>query len=393
MSRRYFGTVRRLPSGRYQARYRGLDAVMRPAPNTFATKADANAWLVDKEAELRRGEWFDPDAGAELLDEYARRWITERPNLRPRTVALYGSLYRLHLSPGLGRLGLADITSARVRTWRAARLDAGVGPVTVAKAYRLLHAMLGTAVDDGLIRRNPCRIKGASTERTPEREPATLDQVFALAAAMEPRYKAVVLLAAFASLRWGELMGLHRSDLDLKQQTVRVVRAVQELGAKQIVGRPKSDAGVRTVTFPRFIVPELEWHLRVFAEDGDEGRVFIGPKGATPLRSNFQKFWRSATDKAGVSKELHLHDLRHTGATYAAATGASTRELMKRLGHSTPRAALIYQHASEERDRKIADGLDALIDEARKLRGQLDGDPTTGEDDDDPPLVGVGRSS
>jgi integrase len=263
----------------------------------------------------------------------------------------------------------------------------------VAKAYRLLKAIMTTAVEDGLVRRNPCRIDGAGIEKSPERQTATLDEVFAIASAMEPRYKALVLLATFASLRWGELMGLHRSDLDLTRRTVRVVRAVQELGAKQIVGRPKSDAGIRAVSFPRFIVPNLEWHLRVFAEKGKDGRVFVGPKGATPLRSNFQKFWARATEKACVP-ELHLHDLRHTGATYAAATGASTRELMKRLGHSTPRAALIYQHAVEERDHAIAAGLDDLIEEARKARERKDQQPEAevgraDDDDDDPPLVGA----
>ena len=178
--RRYFGTVRKLPSDRYQARYRGPDRVRRTAPSTFATKADAYGWLADREAEMRRGEWYDPDAGAVPLDEYAPKWIVER-DLSARTAELYESLYRLHVKPELGRLGLIDITYARVRTWRAGRLDAGVGPVTVAKAYRLLHSIMGTAVEDELIRRNPCRIKGASTERTPERQPATLDQVFAIA--------------------------------------------------------------------------------------------------------------------------------------------------------------------------------------------------------------------
>lgn len=383
--RRYFGTVRKLPSGRYQVRYRGLDGVMRPAPSTFASKADANAWLVDMEAELRRGEWYDPDAGAVPLDEYAPKWITERPNLSRRTVELYEGLHRLHLSPELGRLGLADVTYARVRTWRADRLDAGTGPVTVAKAYRLLHAIMETAVDDGLIRRNPCRIKGASVERTPEREPATLDQVFALADAITPRYKALVLLAAFASLRYGELMGLWRRDLDLTVPRVRIVRAVKEVGGRQIIEGPKSDAGRRSVRLPAVIVPDLEWHLRVFAEQGDSGRVFVGPRGATPLRANFNKVWRRATASLGLV-ELHLHDLRHTGATYAADTGATTRELMKRLGHSSPRAALIYQHAREERDQVIADGIDELIREAnrsvRKPRRDNGGD-------DDPPLVGM----
>ncbi|TDE08213.1 tyrosine-type recombinase/integrase [Jiangella asiatica] len=379
--KRRFGRVRKLPSGRFQARYHGPDGTDRPAPYTFATKTDANVWLSDKEAEIRRGDWLDPEAGMIPLAEYGGAWIVERPNLRPRTVALYQGLFRLHIEPQLGALGLAEISPGRVRTWRKERLDAGLSPVTTAKAYRLLKTIMGTAVEDGLIRRNPCQIRGAGNEASPERRTATLTEVFAVADAIEPRFKALVLLAAFGTLRWGELVGLHRPDIDLDNRTVTVRRAVQEVEGKVIVSTPKTAAGRRTVAIPASLVPDLRWHLRVFAEPGPDGRVFAGPKGATPRRTNFQKHWQRAVTKAGVPW-LHLHDLRHTGATLAAGTGASLRELMERLGHASPRAALIYQHATKDRDRAIADALDALAQEHKTKTERRD-------DDDDPPLVGA----
>lgn len=385
MGKRRFGRVRKLPSGRYQVRYPGLDGVDRPAPMTFGNKTDANNWLIDKEAELRRGDWYDPDAGAIALDEYAATWIEERPNLAPRTVELYQATYRRQLAPGLGRLCLTDITYARVRTWRKDRLDAGVGPVTVAKAYRLLKAITNTAVDDGLIRQNPCRIKGASVERSPERPSVSVEQAFAIADNIVPRYRALVLLATFASLRYGELLGLQRADVDLDAHTVKVRRAVKEVGGRLLVDAPKTWAGRRTVTIPSVIVPDLAWHLRVFAEAGDDGRLFVGPRGATPRRSNFHGYWLSALELSGVGN-VHLHDLRHTGATAAAMTGATTRELMQRLGHSSPRAAMIYQHATDDRDRAIADGLDKLIGDSRRVSRP---DPSRDNDGDDPPLVGA----
>lgn len=379
--KRRFGRIRKLPSGRYQARYLGPDGLERPAPYTFASKTDADVWLVDKETEIRRGDWFDPDAGMVPLSEFGKAWIVERPNLRPRTVALYQGLFRLHVEPELGSLGLVEITPARVRTWRKNRLDAGVGPVTVAKAYRLLKSMMGTAADDGLIRRNPCQIKGAGSEASEERRTATIGEVYAVAEAIQPRYKSLVLLATFGTMRWGELMGLHRGDIDLDNRTIRINRAVQEVAGQQIVSAPKSVAGRRTVVIPASIVPDLRWHLRIFAERGNDGRVFVGPKGATPKRTNFHRIWKAATTKAGVPW-LHLHDLRHTGATLAAGTGASLRELMERLGHASPRAALIYQHATADRDRAIADALDALTEDYKKKRRDDD-------DDGDPPLVGA----
>ncbi|MFB4318373.1 hypothetical protein [Actinomadura sp. 21ATH] len=156
--KRRFGRVRKLPSGRYQAHYQGPDGIDRPAPNTFATKTDAERWLVLKEAEISRNEWLDPDAGKVPFEVYAKQWIDDRV-LKPRTEGLYRGLLRNHLIPTFGNFDLVDIREADVRRWRKERLGK-VGQSTVAKAYQLLKSVLSTAVDDELIRRNPCRIKG-----------------------------------------------------------------------------------------------------------------------------------------------------------------------------------------------------------------------------------------
>ncbi|MET9565080.1 tyrosine-type recombinase/integrase [Streptomyces tauricus] len=363
--RRQFGRVRKLPSGRFQARYAGPDGQLRPAPETFRTKRDADDWLADKQTELRRGDWHDPDAGKVAFGSYAAAWITER-ELTTTTRQLYRSLLRHHLEPTFGAVNVADISPPFVRRWRAEKLAAGTGPTTVAKAYALLRAILGTAVADLMIRRNPCTIKGASTVHTPERPTATVQEVYALADAIQPRYRALVLMAGFLGLRWGELIGLHRRDVDLDHGTVRVRRAVAELNnGQREIKAPKSAAGKRTVAIPGAIISDIRVHLAVYAEHGADGRVFIGAKKATPRRNHFNRLWHKACSDAGV-KGLHFHDLRHTGNTLAASTGASTRELMSRMGHSTARAALIYQHASADRDRLIADAVSGLVDKSRK---------------------------
>ncbi|QWB25613.1 MULTISPECIES: site-specific integrase [Streptomyces] len=369
--RRHFGRVRKLPSGRYQARYLGPDGQLRPAPETFRTKRDADDWLADKQTELRRGDWHDPDAGKVPFGEYAAAWIKER-ELTTTTRQLYGSLLRHHLEPAFGGVNVAEISPPLVRRWRADKLAFGTGPTTVAKAYALLRAIMGTAVADQMIRRNPCTIKGASTVHTPERPTATVQEVYDLAEAMQPRYRALVLMAGFLGLRWGELIGLHRRDIDLDHGAVRVRRAVAELfNGQREIKAPKSAAGKRTVAIPAAIIPDILDHLERYAEPGADGRVFIGAKGATPRRNHFNRLWRKASADAGI-KNLHFHDLRHTGNTLAASTGASTRELMSRMGHSTARAALIYQHASAERDRLIADALSALVDKGRKTKRKQD---------------------
>jgi hypothetical protein len=114
------------------------------------------------------------------------------------------------------------------------------------------------------------------------------------------------------------------------------------------------------VAFPREIAPELRWHLERFVPPGPDSRIFTGPQGGRLRRSNFRLTWIKARDAAGLSG-LHLHDLRHTGNAMAAATGASLRELMDRMGHSSTRAALIYQHATRERDEAIATAMGELF--------------------------------
>jgi hypothetical protein len=144
--KRRFGRVRQLPSGRWQARYKGPDGSDRPAPRTFESKTSAERWLSVTEAEIIQGDWIDPDGGRALFGAYARDWIEER-GLRPKTVELYRYLLRHHLEPTFGPRTLADIKEPHVRQWRKNLLDTGVSAVTAAKAYRLLKAVLNTAVD------------------------------------------------------------------------------------------------------------------------------------------------------------------------------------------------------------------------------------------------------
>lgn len=353
--RRDWGRIRQLPSGRWQCRYPAPDGRLLTAPTTFETRRLAAGWLADKQAEIARDDWIDPDAGKVTLAEYAARWITER-TLSETTRERYEGILRNHIEQQIGALAIGDIQPATVRRWRHGRLESGAGQPTMAKAYRLLHAIFATAVDDQIVRRNPCRIKGASNDTAPERTVLATKDVFAVADAIGDRYRMLVLLAAFTSLRFGELAALQRRDVDLTVGEVRVRQAQAELRkGRLLVKEPKSEAGKRIVAIPPAVLPQLAEHLREFAEDGPTGLVFIGPLGGRLRRHNFRRLWVRALDDAGLSGAgVHFHDLRHTGNHLAAITGASTKELMARMGHSSVRAALIYQHATRERDHEIA---------------------------------------
>jgi integrase len=295
--------------------------------------------------------------------EYGPRWIAER-KLAPRTRELYEDLFRLNIGPYLGKLTLAAIKPATIRTWRKRLLDDGRPEPQAVKAYCLLRSILNTAIkEDGLIRENPCRIKGYDTYHTPERPTATVAQIYSLAGQVPARFSALVLVAAFSGLRWGELAALRRCDVDLAAGIVRVPRKLAALRRGLEFGPPKSDAGRRTVALPEAALAALRPHMLAHVKADPEALVFTGEKGG-PLRTgNFRRAvkWEQAVAAAGITGDFHFHDLRHTGNTLAAASGASTRELMHRMGHASMRAALIYQHATSERDREIAESMDRRI--------------------------------
>jgi integrase len=231
----------------------------------------------------------------------------------------------------------------------------------------LARAILNTAVDDGLIRANPCRVKGAGGERSPERPVATPDEVLSIVQAVGDRYKALVTLAAWGSLRFGELAGLRRSRIDILHRTIRVEEAAVELSNGRIVfGPPKTDAGCRTVAVPAQLVPIVEHHLATHVGPDSAALVFTSPEGHPLRRTKFRNQWVKACEAAGVTG-LHFHDLRGSGATWAGHAGATVAELMARLGHTTPHMAMRYQHATQERDNAIAAKLGILYEAAVQM--------------------------
>ncbi|MGW0628302.1 tyrosine-type recombinase/integrase [Streptomyces sp. NPDC002758] len=377
--RRRFGAIRRLPSGRYQARYPGPDGVMRPAPFTFATTADADDWLAEKQTEIRRGEWRDPEAGAVSFRSYADKWVEER-ELAPLTQDLYRYLLDKHLT-AFADLDLDEITAPRVREWRAERLRLTGAKTITAKAYRLLKGIMETAVDDELIQRNPCRIKGGGKEKAAERRIATVAQVDALAGAVGMRWRLMVYLGAYGPMRPEELAGLRRRDIDLDTLRVRVRLAEPErMNGRRVQGDTKSEAGTRTVILPAFLHRELRWHLESYAEPGPDGLLFVGEKGAPFRRSTFGRRWRRAREVVGMPEGFRFYDLRHTGHTLSTRSGATLKDTMVRAGQSSEKAALIYQHSDDERQEEVAAGLDATVRKARAAAAEKGHDKRSGTD-------------
>ena len=199
----------------------------------------------------------------------------------------------------------------------------------------------------------------------------TLPQVLTLAESTDPRYRALILLAVFCSLRWGELTALRRCDLDFENRTVRIERSLSELpGGGVQFGAPKTESARRIVAIPGAIVPAIADHLDDYVPIKDDSLIFTSRAG-TPLRhGNFRRqFWLPALVRTGL-EGTHFHDLRHTGNNLTAATGATLRELMDRMGHSSSRAALIYLHGSDARQQEIAANISKLV-RAELRRGAM----------------------
>ncbi|WP_165350477.1 tyrosine-type recombinase/integrase [Xylanimonas protaetiae] len=439
------GSVRRLPSGRWQARYTDADD-QRHTLGTYATRAEADGAVAVVLADMHRGTYRAPDLGSETLGDYAARWLARRSDLAPRTVQLYAH----HLStyvcarldePGanrrtidLGAMELRALTPARVADWHAAvvataratmatrskraatmarRTDAqaarawargagldvaptgrlspavldawradgapglpslaGVaardaGRTTGAQAYGLVRVVCNAAVREGLLVVNPCNVPGAGRAAAAERKPATLAQVDTIAEHMPPRYAAAVHVAAWSALRAGELFALRRQDVTVKRDeagavvgaVLSVTRGLIELkGQPPTFGPTKTRGSQRTVHLPRVAAEHLAAHLDTFTGGGADALVFCTATGRPLPGSGRQAFFTRARKAAG-REDLRWHDLRHTGATWAARTGATLAELQARLGHSTVRAAMIYQHAVSDSDERLAARLDAL---------------------------------
>ncbi len=373
MSKRQFGSIRALSSGRYQARYQGPDGATYTGRTpdgralTFDSRQYADAYLSRVSADIQAGKWVSPDApkaaAPVTLRAYSETWLAGR-DLSPATRLVYSSILG-HVLHGFGDTAVTAITPAAVREWHA-RLRSQTGPTMTAHAYSLLRTILNTALADDMIPANPCRVRGAgSVKRARQIREASLPELEAIVKAMPARYRLMVLLAAWCALRFGELTELRRSDIDVRNAVVHVRRGVvrgaggDPRDGGRVVKDPKSQAGKRTVNIPPHLMPAVTGHLAGHVAASRDALVFPAAAGGHMAPSALYAVYHPARDAAG-RPDLRFHDLRHTGAVLAAATGATLAELMARLGHSTVSAALLYQHAAADRDKVIAAALSDL---------------------------------
>jgi integrase len=314
------------------------------------------------DVELARETFVDPRDGKISLADWVDLWA-ESHQAGPATWSAYRSHLRLHILPRLGRLQLVAIRRHHVKTL-ILDLKKKLAPRSTADVITVLSMVLQEAVEDRRIPFNPCRGVRVNTGARPERPHATTEQVAAIAARMRrPVDNLMVLTAAYTGMRWGELSGLDRTNINLDHGIIDVhpdVGALHEVGGKLFLGPPKSADSVRHIHMPPFLTEQLARALAAH----DHPMVFPGARGGHQRRSNFnRRAWTPAVagdPAAGVPPILagmHFHDLRHTHKTWLIEDGIPEIAQARRLGHRLGGVRGIYSHVTPAMQQRLTDAL------------------------------------
>ncbi len=368
MARRAFGSIDRLPSGRWRARYR--DGVGRAHTRIFKTKADASAFLATIETDLLRGDWNDPRLTGVPLREWSDQWFETTAHLKPKTRVEYESNLRNHVLPFFGNQPIGAIDSLSVRQFVSALRADGLEHGTVKKAKAVLSMVLGAAAEAGAIKANPCA--NVKIGRAARREMAFLnaDEVEALATAIIEPYGTLVRFAAYTGLRAGEIAALRVGRLDMLRRRVEVAESLSIVPGQGLVFGSTKNYQRRTVPLPAFLADELAEYLARRGGPGRDALVFTALQGA-PLRQHhfYWRYFKPAVQRAGLEVQPRFHDLRHTCVALLVAEGAHQLTIMRRLGHSSIQVTLdTYGHLFPELEEDVTQRLDAVGRAARERR-------------------------
>jgi integrase len=379
VGKRQFGSIRKLPSGRWQARYRTASGAVVSAPKTFTTKGDAGRWLAAAETDILRGVFVDPRAGRMTVEAWATEWLGGDPRKRRSSRARDRSTLDRWVLPAIGPARLGDISRVEIRRLIDA-MTAALAPATVHRNMGTVAALFNAAVDADLIGRSPVRGAHLPAIEETARPLLSIEQIGQLADAIEDRYRALVLIGVVIGLRWGEAVGLRLIDVDFVHGRLTVHQAVSEVGGRLAIEQPKTARSRRTVAIPQFLLDQIAEHIRRFRPDaaGDD-LLFLGPQGGV-LRRNFKsRKLDRAIAAAGLDPRVTFHGLRHIADALMVANGEHAVTMAARMGHSNPRLSVgLYGHAPEDVDKAAAERLGQLFAAAPA-------EPTQTESDDDGP--------
>lgn len=350
---------------RWRARY--TDDTGTDRAKMFARKVDALAWL-DREITpaLATGTYVTPEAGQVTVASVYASWSAAQGHISPKTAATRRSVWKSRVQPAWGDVVVVDVKTSAVRAWIAKLVSEGVGVPTIENAFGVLRQVMGTALDDKRIPRNPCDGVKLPKRTHADRGYLTHAQVSALAEACE-RNSEVVRFLAYTGLRWGEMAALRVCDFDMLRRRVNVSRSVTESGGL-VWSTPKTHER-RSVPFPAVLADELS---ALMVGKGREDLVFTDLRGGVLRNSN----WRTRVFDPAVTKchktddsfpAITPHDLRHTAASLAVSAGANVKAVQRMLGHAKASMTLdTYADLFDDDLDAVAVNLNAAICAAAK---------------------------
>ncbi|MFE2685554.1 tyrosine-type recombinase/integrase [Streptomyces mirabilis] len=347
---------------RYRARYIGPDGTERSKSFPDKQKRKAEQWLANIEADMSRGDYVDPDAGKVTFEQYATEWMTTQIT-DPLTRESVESRLRLHAIPHLGARSMSSFTPSHLRLWLRILEDRGLSAGYRRGIFAHVSTVFTAAVEDGIIRVNPCSARSVRAPRLEPRKvkPWPIRRVMGVREALPERYQALISVAAGLGLRQGEVFGLAVEDVDFLGGVVHVVRQVKLLQRHRAVFAPPKGGKERDVPLPESVAFALAGHLKNFPAteitlpwktlDGPPATaalLFTGSMGLALDRNRFNdRVWRPALRAVDVEtgRDNGMHALRHFYASVLLDAGESIKALSEYLGHHDPGFTLrTYTH-------------------------------------------------
>ncbi len=344
----------------YKVRYR--DATGKHHSETKTRLVDAERRKAEIEVALATATWRDPRRGELSLAEWAQAWLPTRFDLRPTTWARLETTMQKQVLPYFGSVPLNKITNAIVREWVSTLLSSGLSAATTRKAVFALRQCLAAAIADERIQINPASAVPLPTERQKPPRYLSQSEVERLVDEMPRQYRALVLVGAYAGLRWGEAAGLRRRDIDPMRSRIRVTSTAVELrGHVTLDNEPKTTRSKRSVPVARSVMRRLEDHLSEFVDSTGDALVFTAPAGGPLFRSWGRNVLRPAVLRAGLD-DITFHGLRHSFVAIMVAAGCNVREVSEWAGHNSVAFTLTrYGGLFEDNTDAAIDRLDALL--------------------------------